>query len=113
MKYIKDPYWDYENDILNDFSRIELSLSEFSFSEKDDSLIEKRRFAYRVCQKVIKYVLTWENPLWVEVFFKYFVFGKSQVEIGEEIGKTQAYVSHIVKKIREKILIDFRVVCKD
>lgn len=109
--FIKDPYWDSDIEILNDFSKIEFPLEGDGIIKENqiDQILYRRRFAYKLSQKVFRYISQLGNPLWLEVFFKYFILGKSQVEISEELHKTQAYVSYIVREIKKQVKKDFNI----
>jgi len=113
-KIIKDPFWDYENDILNDFSRVELSLGEFTnflnFDLTDEDInkeLKKRRFCHQESQKLMKYVIDNFNEKQIKIFIYFFIFELTQVEIGELMKISQAYVSFILKTMKKKILDDF------
>jgi RNA polymerase sigma factor (sigma-70 family) len=115
-KIIKDPFWDYENDILNDFSRIEVCLGEFNtFSKVDlseeeiDNVLERRKYYYEMSQKLLHYVVTNFDEKHAKVFIYFFVFGLTQGEIGKLMNISQAYVSFLLKKVKKQILDNFNI----
>jgi DNA-directed RNA polymerase specialized sigma subunit len=115
-KIIKDPFWDYENDILNDFSKIEVYLGEFNtFSKIDlsddeiDSILKRRKYYYEMSQKLLKYVVTNFDEKHIKVFVYFFIFGLTQGEIGKLMNISQAYVSFLLKKVKKQILENFRI----
>jgi hypothetical protein len=109
---VKDPYWDCEKDILNDFSKIEIPLESFDFFRDNiSSDLNRRRFRTKVIYKVLKFARESLNDLQLKVFLSYFILQKSQVEIEKDLGITQAYVSYIIKGIVKKMRNAFHIIC--